>query len=122
MEFLVVAVFLIYNNYNIYKLTRHIVLKVVIGKEVLYGPNYALKKDFCQLYFKDCILSCRFCCCCVNKEKFKTPDLLAKSRNLEAANEMVAEKMDIKNFLGDCIDLQAMRSLMLKSRHKFLMP
>ena len=30
--------------------------------------------------------------------------------------------MDIKNFIGDSIDFQAMRNLLLKSRHRFLMP
>ena len=123
MEFAVVAVFLLYNNYNVYKLTRHIVLKVVIGKEALFGPDYMLKKDFCILYFKEFLLSCRCCCfCCVSKKRFDTPELESKSRTLEAANEIVAEKMDIKNFIGDCIDFQAMRNLMLKSRHRFLMP
>jgi hypothetical protein len=123
MEFAVVAVFLMYNNYNLYKLTRHIVLKVVIGKEALFGPEYMLKKDFCMLYFKEFLLSCKCCCfCCVSKKTFETPGLIEKSRTLEAANEIVAEKMDIKNFIGDCIDFQAMRNLMLKSRHRFLMP
>ena len=76
MEFAVVAVFLLYNTYNVYKLTRHIVLKVVIGKEVLFGPEYMLKKDFCMLYFKDFLLSCSCCCfCCVSKKKFDTPEL-----------------------------------------------
>jgi hypothetical protein len=52
------------------------VLKVVIGKEALFGPEYMLKNHFCQLYFKDFLLTCRCCCfCCVNKKKFETPEM-----------------------------------------------
>jgi RNase H-fold protein (predicted Holliday junction resolvase) len=45
-----------------------------------------------------------------------------KSDNLRACNTIISEKLSLKNFLHDAMDFQAIRQLMVKSRHKILMP
>jgi hypothetical protein len=45
-----------------------------------------------------------------------------KSENLRACNTIISEKLSLKNYLHDAIDLHAISQLMIKSRHKILMP
>jgi hypothetical protein len=45
-----------------------------------------------------------------------------KSENLKACNMIISEKLSLKNFLHDAMDFHAIRQLMIKSRHKILMP
>jgi hypothetical protein len=60
------------------------------------------------------------CCCCFGKEK---NELSAKRFvNLKACKLLVDEKLKLKNFLHDAMDFHAVRQLMVKSRHKILMP
>jgi hypothetical protein len=42
--------------------------------------------------------------------------------NLKASRLIINEKLDLKNFLHDAMDFHAVRQLMVKSRHKILMP
>jgi hypothetical protein len=45
-----------------------------------------------------------------------------KSDNLRACNMIISEKLSLGNFLHDAMDFHAIRQLMVKSRHKILMP
>ena len=45
-----------------------------------------------------------------------------KSDNLRACNRLISEKMSLQNYLHDAMDFHAIRQLMVKSRHKILMP
>jgi hypothetical protein len=45
-----------------------------------------------------------------------------KSENLKACNMIISEKLSLKNYLHDAMDFHAIRQLMIKSRHKILMP
>ena len=45
-----------------------------------------------------------------------------KSDNLKACNMIISEKLSLQNYLHDAIDLHAIRQLMIRSRHKILMP
>jgi hypothetical protein len=45
-----------------------------------------------------------------------------KSDNLRACNTIISEKLSLKNFLHDAMDFHAIRQLLIKSRHKILMP
>jgi hypothetical protein len=61
---------------------------------------------------------CRCCCCrCANDEL-----LVKKFVNLKACKLLIDEKLNLKNFLHDAMDFHAVRQLMVKSRHKILMP
>jgi hypothetical protein len=48
--------------------------------------------------------------------------LQMKSDNLRACNMIISEKLSLQNYLHDAIDLHAIRQLMIRSRHKILMP
>jgi hypothetical protein len=48
--------------------------------------------------------------------------LKMKSDNLKACNMIISEKLSLQNYLHDAIDLHAIRQLMIRSRHKILMP
>lgn len=50
------------------------------------------------------------------------PDWVAKSVNLQACSMIINEKLNLGNFLHDAMDFHAVRQLMVKSRHKMLMP
>jgi len=101
-----------YYGYNSYRLMRHIVLRAVIGKEGLYPEEYHLSKNFC-------CLSCRtvfFCC------RSKDEGFAKKFVNQQACKTIINEKLNLKNYLHDAMDFHAVRQLMVKSRHKVLMP
>ena len=49
-------------------------------------------------------------------------DFTLKSANFKACNMVINEKLNLKNFLHDAMDFHAVRQLMVKSRHKILMP
>jgi len=84
-----------------------------MGKESLYPEQYHLKKDFC------CKNYTGLCCCYKRKDKAKHDQ---KCRNLKACKMIIQEKLDLGNFLHDAMDFHAVRQLMIKSRHKILMP
>merc|ERR1712166_1709786 len=94
---------------------RHVVLRAIIGKEGLYPSDYHLRRGFCKLAFRKW-----FCCCYARLEADK--DFVGKSTTLKACNMLIDEKLNLKNFLHDAMDFHAVRQLMVKSRHKILMP
>ena len=61
---------------------------------------------------------CRCCCCRCSKDKL----LVKKFVNLKASKLLIDEKLNLNNFLHDAMDFHAVRQLMIKSRHKILMP
>ena len=53
------------------------------------------------------------------------PEVSLFGRQMEImniCNEILDDRMDIKNYIQDSMDLQIIRGLLLKSRHKILMP
>ena len=58
------------------------------------------------------------CCCRCSKDEL----LVKKFVNLKASRLIIEEKLNLKNFLHDAMDFHAVRQLMVKSRHKILMP
>jgi hypothetical protein len=61
---------------------------------------------------------CKCCCCRFGKNEL----LVKKFVNLKASKLLIDEKLNLKNFLHDTMDFHAVRQLMVKSRHKILMP
>lgn len=112
-EFLAILIFILYEGYNNYKITKSIVNKVIIGKPSLYDKEYHLKKEFFYLFFRRCF--CWKCC-----KNYRNPSKLLQKKEAvhEACNDIIKNRMDIKNFLHDSIDIQAIKGLILKSRHK----
>ena len=57
------------------------------------------------------------CCCCKGGELGEM-----KRTNLRACEMIISEKLSLNNYLHDAMDFHAVRQLMVKSRHKILMP
>lgn len=121
IEFFVIFISFLYASYNEYVQNRHIILKVLIGKESLYDKHLSIRNDYKKLNCRPCLM--KSCCnCCQIKKKMKSKEFEDKYEILEAANEVIQETMEIRNFIVDSIDFQAMRHIILKSRHRQLMP
>jgi hypothetical protein len=61
---------------------------------------------------------CQCCCCRCAKDELSAKRFI----NLKACRLVVEEKLNLKNYLHDAMDFHAVRQLMVKSRHKILMP
>jgi hypothetical protein len=116
LQFITIGISTAYYFYNYYKLMRHAVLYSLIGKQSLYPQEYRIKGSYARLL---CRLSCKCCACCAPKD-----DDFFEERKLMLSDciTCIDEKMDIKNFLHDSMDFMAIKQLLMKSRHKMLMP
>jgi hypothetical protein len=125
LQFITMAISTSYYFYNYYKLKRHAVLYSIIGKQGLFPKEYQIKDSYARLYFCGFIFNSFLCClpkscmCCDTKG-----DQLFEDRKLVLSDcfTCIDEKMDIKNFLHDSMDFMAIKQLLMKSRHKLLMP
>lgn len=98
-----------------YKLMRHIILNVIIGKAKLYPQEFHLKKNFCAITYQ------HLCCCFLGKLR-RDPMFEKRTLNMRTCELIIEEKMNLQNYIHDSMDFHAMRQLMVKSRHKILMP
>lgn len=121
-KFITSMIQLVYSGYNIFFLHKEIILSTVISKDVFMTDDYKIKKYYCKLHFKKLIKCFCYCCGIVDKNKMNSKEFNDKMVVLNGAKEIINERFDVKNFVGDSIDFQAIRHLCLKSRHKFLMP
>lgn len=94
---------------------RHIILNVIIGKSGLYPEEFNLKKDFCKISYKHC-------CRCFYKKQAQDPMFTKKMLNMRTCELIIDEKMNLQNYIHDSMDFHAIRQLIVKSRHKILMP
>jgi hypothetical protein len=125
LQFFTIGISLCYYFYNYYKMKRHAVLYSIIGKQGLFPKEYQIKDSYARLYFCRFIFkSCsrfvpKFFSCCHTKydELFEEQKLV-----MSDCFTVIDEKMDIKNFLRDSMDFMAIKHLLMKSRHKLLMP
>ena len=118
-QFLTVAFYLIYFIYNHYRLYKHTILKVIIGRSTIQPKDYHQNKNFCSLLMY--YIFRKIFPCCFGK-KYKTKDFQTKYQNLDASLTLIHERMDLKNYINDSMNLYIMKQLMLKSRHKILIP
>jgi hypothetical protein len=117
LQFITIGISTSYYFYNYYKLMRHAVLYALIGKPSLYPKEYQIRGSYARLMW--CGLLCTCCKCCVPKD-----DALFEERKLLLSDciTCIDEKMDIKQFLHDSMDFMVIKHLLMKSRHKMLMP
>jgi hypothetical protein len=117
LQFMVIGISTTYYFYNYFRLIRHAILYSIIGKQSLYPKEYHIKKDYNKLFW--CGLMCKCCKCCVDQN-----DALLEERKLVMSDcfTCIDEKMDVKNFLHDSMDFIPIKNLLMKSRHKLLMP
>jgi hypothetical protein len=94
------------------------VLKVILGKEVIYNDGLKIKENYCRMW---CLLN--DCRCCRKKSVKGESEFLGQRMNiLQTCGELLEERMNIKNHVQDSMDLQIIRGLVLKSRHRLLLP
>lgn len=105
----------LYASYNRYWLIKYILENVILGRPGQYPDEYKIGKRFCSLYWRKC-----FCCCYSKYDNDK--DFQKRKINYKACSLVFNDKMDLQNFVHDGMDFYAMRQLMMKSRHKILMP
>lgn len=99
--FVVVA----YCQYNAYAMTRDLLEKVIIGKEAIYDPELRVKKQYMSLYFIK-----NYGCCHKKGKPGKQHELFDKKLDmLETCLCMLNERLDVKNFVHDSMDLQVIR-------------
>ena len=122
MKLITAIIYLLYTSYNLYFLYKEIVVNTVISKDVFMSNDYKIKKNYFQLNYSRFIKIFCYCCRFYDKKAMNGPSFNNKLVVFEGARDIIAERCDIKNFIGDSIDFQAIRYLCLKSRHKFLMP
>jgi hypothetical protein len=117
LQFMVIGISTTYYFYNYFRLMRHAILYSIIGKQSLYPKEYQIKNDYNKLFW--CGFMCSCCRCCVDQK-----DELYKEKKLVMSDcfTCIDEKMDIKNFLHDSMDFIPIKNLLMKSRHKLLMP
>ena len=114
-ECLSVATFFQYSFYNIYRINRYIIQKVILGKPNTVPDKYNIKKEFTQL-------TCRKHCSCCFKKSTKNPILNDKLKVFDSCQQTIAEKMDLGNYLNDSMKFHITYHLLLKSRHVLLAP
>jgi hypothetical protein len=117
LQFITIGIYISYYFYSYYKLMRHSVLYALIGNQSLYPQEYQIKGSYARLLW--CGLVCTCCRCCVPKD-----DKLFEERKrvLSDCITCIDEKMDIQQFLHDSMDFMVIKQLLMKSRHKMLMP
>jgi hypothetical protein len=103
-------------GFNSYMKTSHLVLKGILGNWNLFPAEYQFKECFW------CLWVCGVMGCPQGWFRRNYPKWDAKGNNLRAWKMIIDEKIDIKNFLDDAMDFHAIKQLMVKSRHKILMP
>ena len=113
-EFLSVFFFFLYSFYNAYRLNKYIIQKVILGKTNFLPEKYNLNKDFTYLSIR------KKCFCCFKKTTDQ--NLTQKIELFKNCKQTVEEKMDITNYLNDSMNFHATSHLLLKSRHKILVP
>lgn len=62
------------------------------------------------------------CKCIKNFFENKNPQLKEKTVNYLACNYLLEEKLELRNFIHDSIDMQSIRQLLLRPRHLMLIP
>ena len=114
-ECLTVLTFLFYSFYNTYRVKRYIIQKNILGKSNVLPEKYDIKNDFADLAYR------KKCPCCFKRSANK--DLLDKKREVyDNCNQIISEKLDLANYLNDSMNFHATSHLLLKSRHRFLVP
>ena len=96
-------------------MNKHIILKVILGKVNTLPDNYNIKNDYKSIF---CSKVCPCCC----KKRLKNKEFQNKIKIYDNCNQAIQEKMDLSNYLNDSMDFRATSHLLLKSRHRILIP
>ena len=114
-EFMSLAIFLQYSFYNIYEVNRHIIQKVLLNNANILPGEYNIKKEFNH------ITRGKVCSCCFKKQ-LSDSLFVNKIKVYDDCYQSFNEKMDLANYLNDSMNFHATSHLLLKSRHRLLVP
>ena len=114
-EFMSITTFLQYSFYNAYMINKHIIQRVILGKTNMFPEKYNIKKEFNYI-------ACSKVCFCCFKKRLRDKVFKNKVKIYEQCYQAANQKMDLTNYLNDSMNIQATSHLLLKSRHRLLVP
>ena len=114
-EFMSALIFCQYSFYNIYRVYKHIIQKVILGKVNMLPERYNIKKEFNHITRGKT-------CSCFFKKQLSDNKFINKMKVYDNCYQAVNEKMDLANYLNDSMNFHATSHLLLKSRHRLLVP
>ena len=108
---------LVYFFYNHYHYVKYLILGNIVANEDKYAPNYQLKSNYLKFWLYSIP-----CCCCRDKKVTTDPEFVQKMETYEACEKLLSTRLSIENFINDGMELEILRGLLLKERHKMLLP
>jgi hypothetical protein len=108
---------LVYFFYNHYHYVKYLILGNIVANEAKYSANYQLKDSYLKFW-----LYSGGCCCCRDKKLTTDQGFVQKMETYDACEKLVSERLSLENFISDGMELQILRGLLLKERHKMLLP
>lgn len=112
-------IFFLYNVYNFEMFYKDLILNKILAENSSYPAEFHLSKIYDKFLYKY-----DYCFCLTKRllKKKENKNDLNKAVNMSACKLILEEKMDIGNFLHDSMDFYCIRQLIMKSRHKILVP
>ena len=111
-----------YAPYNFFHMLKMYLINMIIGKESLYDQDVRISDAYFSLYIRTRYWWL-FCCCPTKTSGKKTASEINSKQDMFFRSwNMLNSRLEIKNFLHDSMDLQILRGLILKSRHRILTP
>jgi hypothetical protein len=105
---------LFYWFYNFYRRTEEIMTQDIMPNEHLYGEEYQFSKNFGKLYWSNK--------CCCKKTRWNSAKEEKLDKNFRACSDVLKQAMDVENYLKDSLEMQLLKGLFIKERHRMLMP
>lgn len=108
----------IYRFYNYISLRRYIVQNYVLGGSLLaqHSEQYNVNNDYFKVKFQHSF------CCCKERVLRNVEKSTEKYITIKASEALIQQKLQLNNYLQDTLDLDCMRNMMMKSRHRLLVP
>lgn len=103
-----------YLFYNYYRRSEEIIKNDILVNENMYTEEYKFTSHFASMYWRN------LCCC--KRKKFKNSEEQKREENFTACQDILAQAMDIECFIRDSIEMQLLKGLFIKERHRILMP
>jgi len=103
-----------YFFYNYYRRSEEIIKNDILVNEDMYTDEYKFSGHFASMYWRSM--------CCSKRTKFKNAQEEKREQNFRACNDIMNQAMDIENYMRDSIELQLLKGLFIKERHRILMP
>lgn len=110
---------MVYFFYNHYCYIKYLILSTIIDKEDYYNENFKLRKQYLQIY----LYTSPFCCCCKKAKLEQLGEDSGFEEKMEtygACEKLLNNRLSIENFINEGMEMQIIRGMILKERHKLL--